>query len=397
MSCGLDLNVCYHLTDTTRLLLNQTLEAMQARAYITALKYVEQGLQYSPKNSELMLLAGLCHYALGDLAQADYCWGNSKNELAAEYRRKVAEDQDGFQWVYNRYHRAADLLRAAKRRQACRILTRSLQSGPSYLPALELLAQACYDARCYWQCRRIVRRIKTITIDAPVLKRLLPALRIKIFRRRCVYMLTLLLLVTGGGFYGLKQVIARSKPPKREVVYCRQVTTPDRFDREALRVTARDLAERNDPLTGADILAAIVDPKTPDLGLTAAEKLLVARAAIYYYYEGRHYFLQNDYDAAAVSFGKSRAYAVRSYVYDDTLYYQAIVRERLGAVLPAVTLYQQLLQEEPNSQYCREAIIRWGELAKQHQELRPQFEAIARIYPQYGQLVFSRAKNWKGQ
>jgi tetratricopeptide (TPR) repeat protein len=394
-SCGFDLNVFNRLTAAVRLLLNQALEAMQAKAYVTALKLIEQGLRISPKDSELLLLAGLCHYALGDLAQADYCWGNSKNSMAVENRQKIAEDQDGFQWVYNRYHRAVDLLRAGKQRQAQRILMKSLRTGPQYLPALELLAQIFYDKRHYGQCRRTIRRIKAITLDAPLLRRLTPDLDTRVFRCRCVYALILLLLVTGGGCYGLKGVVARSKPVKTEVVYRHQAAPRGRFDREALRATARDLAERNDFLTSADILAAIGDRETADLGFTPEENMLLARAAVYYYYEGRHHFIKNKYDEAAVSFGKSRSYPVRSYVYDDTLYYHAIVKERLGAALPAVNLYQQLLREEPNSNYCPEAIIRWGQLARRHQELRPQYEAAAQIYPEFSQLIAGRVRGWK--
>jgi tetratricopeptide (TPR) repeat protein len=395
--CGLDLTAFNCLTATARQLLNQALEAMQTKAYVKALKLLGQGLQINPKDSELLLLTGLCHYALGDLAQADYCWGSSKNGLAAEYRQKTAEDQAGFQWIYNRYHRAIDLIRTGKQRQALRTLARSLQTGPQYLPALELLAQVCYDTRKYWQCRRIMKRIKAITVDAPLLQRLATNLDAKIFRRRCIYTLILVVLLTGGGCYGLKQVIAKGKPAKVEIVYRNQVMTNDRFDREALRATARSLAERNDPLTGADILAAISERDAADLGLNPTENLLLAQAAVHYYYEGRHHFCKKENDAAAVSFIKSRSYPVRSYVYDDTLYYQAIVKERLGAVAPAAALYQQLLQEVPDSNYCRSAVVRWSKLAEQHQELRSQFIVAAHVYPQFYQLMSSRAGDWKEQ
>jgi tetratricopeptide (TPR) repeat protein len=395
--CGLDLTAFNHLTATARQLLNQALEAMQTKAYLKALKFLEQGLQINPKDSELLLLAGLCHYALGDLAQADYCWVNSKNALAAEYRQKTFEDQAGFQWIFNRYHRAIDLVRAGKQRQAIRTLARSLQTGPQYLPALELLAQACYDVRKYWQCRRIVKRIKAITSDAPLLTRLAIDLDVKVFRRRCAYTLALVVLLTGGGCYGLKQVIANGKPAKVEIVYRNQIMSNDQFDREALRATARSLAERSDSLTAADILAAISDRNEINLGLTRTENLLLVQAAVHYYYEGRRHFCKNEYDAAAVSFIKSRSYPVRSYVYDDTLYYQAIVKERLGAVAPAVALYQQLLQEVPDSNYCNWAVVRWSELAEQYQELRPQFIGAAQTYPQFYQLISSRATSWKEQ
>jgi tetratricopeptide (TPR) repeat protein len=392
--CGLDLNVANRLTATARQLLNQALEAMQNKAYVKALQYVEQGLRTNPKDSELLLLAGLCHYALGDLAQADYNWSNSQNDLATEYRQKIAEDQDGFQWIFNRYHRAIALMRDGKQRQVIKILQKALHTGPQYLPALELLAQAYYDLRRYWQCHRIMKRIEAVTVDAPLIKRLANDLYQKVARRRLVYTLLFVIIITGSGCYGLKQVIAKVKPAEVKVVYRKQIVTKDRFNREALRAAAHSLAERDDPLTGADILAAISDSQATDCGFTKAEKLLLARAAVHYYFEGRHHFCRHDYDAAAVSFIKSRSYPVRTYVYDDTLYYQAIVRERLGAVWPAIALYQQLLQEVPESNYCREAVIRWGALAEQHRELRPQFSALAQTYPQFYQLIFSRTKNW---
>jgi tetratricopeptide (TPR) repeat protein len=395
--CVLDLTVFNRLTATAHQLLSQVLEAMQTKAYVKALNLLEYGLRINPKDSELLLLAGLCHYALGDLAQADYCWSDSKNTLAAEYRQKIVEDQAGFQWIYNRYYRAMSLSRAGKPQQVIRTLTRSLKTGPQYLPALELLAQACYDARKYWRCRRIVKQINAITVDAPLVVKLAADLGRKVFRRRCVYTLVLVVLLTGGGCYGLKQVIAKSKPTKVEVVYRNQVMPNDRFDREALRATARSLAERNDLLTSADILAAISNQDTANLGFTPAEKLLLEKATVHYYYEGRHHFCNADYDAAAVSFSKSRSYKVCSYVYDDTLYYQAIVKERLGAVLPAIALYQQLLQETPDSNYCRSAIVHWSELVKRHRDLRPQFLAAAQAYPEFYPLISSLTKGWKEQ
>jgi tetratricopeptide (TPR) repeat protein len=392
--CGLDLNIANRLTATAHQLLNQALEAMQTKAYVKALKFLEQGLQTNPKDSELLLLAGLCHYALGDLAQADYSWSISRNDLAAEYRQNIAEDQDGFQWIFNRYHRAIALMRDGKQRQVIKALRKALHTGPQYLPALELLAQAYYDLRQYWQCRRIVKRIEAVTVDAPLLRRLADALHKKIARRRLVYTLIFVILITGSSCYGLKQVIAKVKPAEVKVVYRKRVVTNDRFDREALRAIVRSLAERNDPLTGADILMAISDSKATDVGFTESEKLLLTKAAIHYYYEGRHHFCRHDYDAAAISFIKSRSYSVRTYVYDDTLYYQAIVKERLGAVLPAIALYHQLLQEAPESNYCREAVIRWGALAEQDRELRPQYLSVVQTHPEFYQLIFSRTKDW---
>jgi hypothetical protein len=384
------------LTAAVRQLLQQALAAMQEKSYLKALTFLEQGLKINRRESQLLLMAGLCHYALGDLPRAEHFWQNTNSDLAREYRQKSREEQAGFERVIKAYRQALPLMQAGRYRQAVKRLGRPALHGHQYLPALELLALACYSAKQYWKGRRVIQRIRALTHDAPALEKLGPNLREKFFQFLLRGTLALLILVTVGAIAGLS-VIVKNIPAKVRVVYRQAAEPVERIDRELLRTTARDLIKRGDNLNSADILAAIADRDQTDLGLNPAEKLIMAKATVHYYYRGRHRLCAGDYDAAAVEFSKSRSYPVRSYVYDDILYYQAIVKERLEAFLPAVTLYRQLLLEEFSSNYRRAAVLRWGALAERRPELRSGFTAAVRKYPEFEQLTAVRIKRWKGR
>jgi tetratricopeptide (TPR) repeat protein len=392
--CGSAPTLLTGLTAAIRQLLQQALVAMQEKSYLQALTFLEQGLKINRRDSQLLLMAGLCHYALGDLPQAEYFWKNTNSDLAREYRQKSREEQAGFERVLSAYRQALPLMQVGRYRQTVKRLSRPALHGHQYLPALELLALACYSAKQYRKARRVIRRIKALTHDAPVLEKLDPELREKSLRFLLRGTLALLILVTIGAIAGLS-IIGKQLPSKVRVVY-RQATEPDeRIDRELLRTTARNLVERGDNLNSADILVAIADRAQTDLGLNPAEKLIMAKATVHYYYRGRHRLRAGDYDAAALEFSKSRSYPVHSYVYDDILYYQAIVKERLGAFVPAVTLYRQLIQEEFDSNYRRAAVLRWGALAERRPELRSGFTAVVLKYPEFTPLTASRIKLWR--
>ncbi|HEY8463962.1 MAG TPA: tetratricopeptide repeat protein [Bacillota bacterium] len=392
-NCGTDLEAFSQLTATVRELLSRAMEAMQSKSYLRALQLLKNGLEINGQDSALWLMAGLCHYALGDINQAKNCWENSENSLALEYRQKAAAEQEGFERVTAGYNQALSLMEGGNYREAVRCLRSALKGGPQYLPALELLALAYYQCKQYQRCWKVIHRIQAVTVDAPVLIKLTPDLLNKVSKLWLAYGAGLLLIAVSVlvyvNWHSSTGRTSLSVPAVKEAEVLPTV------DRELLQATALSLGRQGNYLAGADILLALNWQRLRDEGFTVEEEAILSKAAARYYFQGMRYFRRRQYSEAAVAFSMSLRYPVRSYVYDDTLYYQAIVRERLGVYDQAVVLYRRLLEETPGSDYCQAAIIRWGWLAGSKEELRAEYSAAIREYPEYQDLMQSRIKAWK--
>ena len=393
--CGNDLEEFDRLNQAVRDLLNQAMEAMRTKSYVTALAHLKKALELNQQDSAVLLMAGLCHYALGDLRQAEQCWQKSQNSLALEYRQKIGVELEEFKQVAVGYNQALNLMEKARYRQAIRVLRRALKAGPQYLPALELLVLAYYHQKKYQRCWRTINRIRKVTVDAPVLVQIVPDLMQKVLKLRLAYGVVLFLAAFGVFGYLNRQITAMEVQPGVKEVSIERPGTTIEIDRGLLEDTANRLARQGDYLTAADILLALYTQHDSDLTLTPAESLIFEKAAASYYFKGRRHLRKGCYSEAAMDFSLSLRYPVRSYVYDDTLYYQALARERLGLPDRAVVLYRRLLEEVPDSCYCQSAVIRWGRLADTYIELRKEFAALINEYPDYAELVQHRLATWE--
>ncbi|HYH04360.1 MAG TPA: tetratricopeptide repeat protein, partial [Bacillota bacterium] len=312
-----------------------------------------------------------------------------------EYRQKTSSEQDAFERVAGGYNQALNLMQHAQYAQAVRILRQTLKAGPQYLPALELLVLAYYHQKKYRRCWRVINRIRKVTVDAPVLVQIAPDLLQKVSKLRLAYGVVLFLAAFGVFGYVNHQITATEIQPKVKVVTIERPSPSPGIDRQLLQATANRLSQQGDYLAAADILLALYTQKERDITLTPAENLIFEKAAARYYFNGMRQLRRGLYSEAAVEFSLSLRFPVRSYVYDDTLYYQALSRERLGLADRAVVLYRQLIEEEPDSTYCRSAVIRWGWLAENHPGLRKEFVALVKEYPIYAELIEHRLAAWE--
>lgn len=393
--CGNDLEEFDRLNQTVRDLLNQAMESMRIKSYVTALAHLKKALELNQQDSAVLLMAGLCHYALGDLHQAELCWQKSQNSLALEYRQKTSVEQEEFKQVAGSYNHALDLMEKARYKQAIRVLRRALKAGPQYLPALELLVLAYYQQKKYQRCWRAINRIRKVTVDAPILVQIVPDLMQKVSKLRLAYGVVLFFVAFVVFGYLNRQITAMEIKPVVKEVAIERPSTAIEIDRQLLQDTASRLARQGDYLTAADILLALHTQHDRSLTLTPAENLIFEKAAASYYFKGRRNLRKGRYSEAAMDFSLSLRYPVHSYVYDDTLYYQACVRERLGLPDRAVVLYRRLLEEVPDSCYCQSAVIRWSRLADTHIELQKEFIALIKEYPDYAEPVQHRLAKWE--
>jgi tetratricopeptide (TPR) repeat protein len=385
------------LNETCRQLYNNALNAMKMKAYLTALSHLEQGLKINPEDQDLLILAGLCHYSLGNLAEADRCWKSLNIPLVERYREQSRAEQESFPQVTRAYNQGLKLMQRGKHRMAIRRLERALSRGPQLLPALELLAWAYYSGKKYRKCRKTLLRIRDISADAPVLGKLgLEMMRMTRWEHLPYIMAILILLA---GMFGYVKL--RPKPaPVPVPVPVQSGPAPGQprhspIDEELLRKTAINLVREGDYLAGADIYYALDGKKTPVPEISSLERLAWAKAAAHYYFLAMRRLRAEDYIPADGYFTRSRAYPVRSYVYDDSLYFQAIVKERLGQYPAAALLFKRLLKEDPESGYALSAVIRWGKLAAGGVETRREFLTCMADYPEYQSLVQNIAKRWK--
>jgi tetratricopeptide (TPR) repeat protein len=384
------------LTETCRQLYNNALNAMKMKAYLTALSHLERGLKINPEDQDLLILAGLCHYALGNLTEADRCWKSLNIPLVERYREQSSAEQESFPQVTRAYNQGLKLMQRGRHQMAIRRLERALSQGPQLLPALELLAWAYYSGKKYRKCRKTLLRIREISADAPILGKLgLEMMRMARWEHLPYIMAILILLA---GMFGYAKLRPKSEPPVP--VPTRSGPAPEQprhspIDEDLLRKTAINLVREGNYLAGADIYYALDGKKTPVPEISPIERLAWAKAAVHYYFLAMRRLRAEEYIPADGYFTRSRAYPVRSYVYDDSLYFQAIIKERLGQYPAAALLFKRLLKEEPESGYALSAVIRWGKLAADRVETRREFLTCMTDYPEYQSLVQNIAKRWK--
>jgi tetratricopeptide (TPR) repeat protein len=385
------------LTIVRRQLFNRALDAMNKKAYLNALSYIEHGLKIESRNPELLLLAGLCNYALGDLAKAEQYWKNLEDPLAQYYLEQSGAERRDFPGIVRAYNLGLELMKKGKYCRVIQQLEPAIRQGPQLLPALELLAWAYYSGRKYQKCRQILLRIREISVDAPVLGKLGPEL-MRLVRREQLSYLTAVIIILVGMFgyvnHHLKPKMADNPNPVRTGPVAETPEQPQIND-SLLRKTADILAGQGNYLASADIYYALDWKKTPGPEIPPLEQLALSKAAAHYYFLAMKNMKNHANIQADQYFTRSRAYPFRSYVYDDSLYFQAIIKERLGKYLLASQLFKQLLKEQPDSNYSLSAVVRWGKLVTAQAELRPEFVTYLEDYPKYQPLAQSIAKSWK--
>jgi tetratricopeptide (TPR) repeat protein len=385
------------LTETCQQLYNNALNAMKTKAYLTALSHLEQGLNINPQDGDLLLLAGLCHYALGNLTEAHQCWKDLHVPLAERYLEQSEAEQERFPRVARAYNLGLKLMKKGERHLAIRRLERALRQGPQLLPALELLAWAYYSGKKYHKCRKTLLRIGDISTDAPVLGKLGPEMMRMARWEHFPYIIAIVILL--GGMFGFAKL--RVKPETAPLpVPVRSLPAPEQSqpspaDTDLLRKTANTLVEQGNYLAGADIFYSLDGKGKPESEISPPEQLAWSKAAAHYYFLAMRRFRTHDDMQADGYFTRSRAYPVHSYVYDDSLYYQALIKERLGQYPSAALLFKELLREAPESGYASSAVNRWGKLAAAQAALRREFLDCMAGYPEYRTMVQNIAERWK--
>jgi tetratricopeptide (TPR) repeat protein len=382
----------------THLLYNQALKSMKLKQYVKALELLQEGMALDRHDTDLLQLSGLCHYTLGNLKEALFCWQKAATPLTEKYIYKLKGEMEAYHRVVIAYNEALQLMNQKKHSTAIDKLENGLKVFPRFLLGWELLGLCFYACGKTSQCREVLKNIQLLTNDSKLLERLCYSLPPENKSWFMSFILWLLVVAGTGGYWYLSAKSETVLPPVQHgtVQQSELEMEPPKLevDTDLLASTAETLARQGLYWASADIYLAL----RSDLGVSLENdlglQLIYAKAAVYYYFSGMQDLKAGDFLSATQKFDKSMDYPVDCYVTDDVLFFKGVAHENLGQYPQAVNQYQQLLNYRRSGDYVVEALKRWGKLATEKVELRADYLQLTTAYPEYQGLFQAITKSW---